>query len=116
MGSRSCRKTKVKMKNYNRNSRRHAGPNAKPIRKFVTVTSEECQGNPEKMVRRFIKKVKSDGLLEEVRSRTHFIKPSEVKRMKNRDTKRLIQKLKVFSQKFFFDTINIDFLILNQKF
>jgi len=81
------------MKNYNRNSRRHAGPNAKPIRKFVTVTSEECQGNPEKMVRRFIKKVKSDGLLEEVRSRTHFTKPSEVKRMKNRDTKRLIQKV-----------------------
>ena len=88
------------MKNSNRNSRRHNG-STKPLRKFVTVTSEECQGNPEKMVRRFIKKVKADGLLEEVRSRTHFTKPSEVKRMKNRDTKRLIQKVNKHREELF---------------
>ena len=81
------------MKNYNRNARHSAKTNSKPLRTFVTVTSEECQGNPEKMVRRFIKKVKTSGVLEECRSRTHFVKPSEVRRMEKRETKRLIQKV-----------------------
>jgi len=57
------------------------------------VTAEECHDNPEKMVRRFIKKVKSAGILEEARSRTHFKKPSEERREKKRERKRLIQKV-----------------------
>ena len=41
--------------------------NKKEIRTCVTVTAEECHNNTEKMVRRFIKKVKNDGIVDEFR-------------------------------------------------
>ena len=34
------------------------------ITSLVTVTSEECGGNPEKMIKKFSKKVKRDGILD----------------------------------------------------
>jgi len=64
----------------------------KEIRTCVTVTSEECHHNAEKMVRRFIKKVKNDGILDEFRDRTRHKKPSVVKAEKKRNKRRLIQK------------------------
>ena len=33
----------------------------KPMSGVITVTAEECAGNPDKMVRRFTKKVKNEG-------------------------------------------------------
>ncbi len=41
----------------------------------------------ERMVRRFIKKVKKEGILEEVRERRRYLKPSEKKRLKRAKAK-----------------------------
>jgi len=82
------------MKNYNnRTPRRHDSANPKPLQKFITVTAEECQGNPDKMVRRFTKKVKSAGLMEEIRERAYFKKPSERRREEKQERERVIQKV-----------------------
>jgi ribosomal protein S21 len=45
------------------------------------------------MVRKFIKKVKREGIIEEFRSRAHFIKPTTRRAEKKRDKKRLIEKV-----------------------
>jgi ribosomal protein S21 len=67
--------------------------NQDKIRTCVTVTHEECNGNAEKMVRRFIKKVKREGIVEEYRQRSHFIKPTVVRAERKRAKKRLIEKV-----------------------
>ena len=59
----------------------------------VEVTDKECGGNAEKMLRRFTKKVKREGVLEEFRERMHFTKPSAVRAERKRNTKRLIEKI-----------------------
>jgi len=46
----------------------------------VTVTAKQCRGNHEKMIRKFIKKCKKEGILEELRERRYFKKPSDKKR------------------------------------
>ena len=46
----------------------------------VVVNAEECRGNHEKMIRRFIKKCKKEKIIEQVRERRYFKKPSDVKR------------------------------------
>tara|TARA_B100001094_G_C17669719_1_gene548164 strand:+ start:105 stop:353 length:249 start_codon:yes stop_codon:yes gene_type:complete len=46
----------------------------------VEVTSRECRGNHDKMIRRFIKKCKKEKIVEEVRERRYYKKPSEKKR------------------------------------
>ena len=63
------------------------------LQPLITVTAEECGGNAEKMVRKFSKKVKKEGLMEELRSRRHFIKPTVLRAEKKRQKKRLIQKV-----------------------
>jgi|TARA_R100000234_G_scaffold98479_1_gene66986 ribosomal protein S21 len=63
------------------------------INTCVQVTDKECGGNAEKMVRRFIKKVKREGIVEEIRERRHFTKPTIVRAEKKRNTKRLIEKI-----------------------
>jgi len=73
---------------YNKNQR-----DRNIIQTCVTVTNAECGGNAEKMVRRFIKKVKRDGVVEEFRQRTHFTKPTVIRAEKKRAKKRLIQKV-----------------------
>ena len=51
------------------------------------VTSKECRGNPERMIRKFIKKTKKEKILEELRDRRHHEKPS-VKRIKKSERAR----------------------------
>ena len=63
------------------------------IEPLIMVTAEECGGNAEKMVRKFSKKVKKEGLMEELRSRRHFVKPTVIRAEKKRQKKRLIQKV-----------------------
>ena len=46
----------------------------------VVVNARECRGNHEKMIRKFIKKCKKAKILEQVRDRRYFKKPSDVKR------------------------------------
>ena len=46
----------------------------------VLVTSKECRGNHERMIRRFIKKTKKERIVEEIRDRKYYKKPSIKKR------------------------------------
>lgn len=65
----------------------------KTISGTLTVTAEECGHNNDKMVRKFIKKVKHEKIIDEVRDRQYFKKPS-VKRLEaRRNTERLIEKI-----------------------
>ena len=46
----------------------------------VVVTARQCRGNHDKMIRKFIKKCKKEGIMEQIRDRRYFKKTSEVKR------------------------------------
>ena len=48
----------------------------------VKVSSKECRGNHERMIRRFIKKCKKERIIEEYKDRQRYKKPSEMKREK----------------------------------
>jgi ribosomal protein S21 len=65
----------------------------KQINSLITVTSEECGGNPERMIKKFSKKVKRDGILEESRERMRFKKNSAKRSEDKRKRKRLIENL-----------------------
>ena len=52
------------------------------------VTSKECRGNPEKMIRKFIKKTKKEGILDEARDRRYYEKPSVKRRKKSEKARR----------------------------
>jgi ribosomal protein S21 len=82
----------MKRKNF-KNNFRSSRNNTKPISGVLTVTAEECGGNIDKMVRKFNKKAKTSGIIEEFRNRTHYVKPSDIKREDNRKRKRTIEKV-----------------------
>ena len=63
------------------------------IETCITVHAEECNGDAEKMVRRFTKKVKRDGIIDEFRSRTHFVAPSEINRQRKQEKKRIVAQV-----------------------
>ena len=63
----------------------------KPINVEVTPRKNE---SPERMIRRFTKKVKKEGILEEVRERSYYVKPSERRKRKRRERARVLQKLR----------------------
>ena len=46
----------------------------------VLVTSKECRGNHERMIKRFIKKTKKEKIIEEAKDRRYYKKPSDKKR------------------------------------
>ena len=48
----------------------------------VKVTLKECRGSVDRMIRRFTKKVKKDRILDEVKERRHYKKPSVAKKEK----------------------------------
>jgi ribosomal protein S21 len=50
----------------------------------VSVRIKQCQGNVDKMIRRFIKKCKKERVIDEVKDRRHYRKPSDAKREKRR--------------------------------
>jgi|TARA_R100000458_G_C8260747_1_gene236284 ribosomal protein S21 len=60
---------------------------------FVTVNSKECGDNPERMIRKFIKKVKKEGIIDEVRERRYFKKQTTLRAEQKRNKKRLVQKI-----------------------
>ena len=49
--------------------------------------------NPNRAIKRFIKKCKKEGFLREVLDRQHYIKPSKKKRLKKIRRKQVYQKL-----------------------
>ena len=62
----------------------------------VKVTSRECRGNHEKMIRRFIKKCKKEKIVEQVRDRRYYKKPSDKKReeLKKAERRRIRDEVK----------------------
>jgi len=50
----------------------------------LQVTSDECSGSFEKMLRRFVRRTKEDGILGEFRSRQGFVKPSQERRKRKK--------------------------------
>jgi small subunit ribosomal protein S21 len=46
----------------------------------VLVTSRECRGNHERMIRRFIKKTKKEKIIEQIKDKRYYKKPSVKKR------------------------------------
>ena len=48
--------------------------------------------NVERLIRRFVKKVKKEGILEEYRNRQYFEKKSDVKRAKKKRQKRIARE------------------------
>lgn len=54
---------------------------AKPIGP-IQVTDTECDGQFDKMLRRFTRRVREEGVLSEVRRRKAFMKPSQIKRVR----------------------------------
>jgi len=58
----------------------------------VGVTSKECRGNHEKMIRKFIKKVKRARIVQEVKDRQRYKKPSVAKKEKSIRARRARQK------------------------
>jgi len=63
---------------------------AKAIHVEVEATSKYLEEN-ERLIKKFVKKVKKDGLLELVRERKYFQKPSE-KRKRKRERKKRISR------------------------
>jgi ribosomal protein S21 len=63
------------------------------IEPCVTVRAEDNNGDPERMIRRFRKMVKMDGIIDEVRSRRYFKAPSEKRREEKQERQRLINKV-----------------------
>ena len=62
----------------------------------VVVKSKECRGNHERMIRRFIKKSKKAKIVEQVRDRRYYKKPSDKKRedRKKAERRRIRDELK----------------------
>ena len=58
----------------------------------VVITPRKNE-SPERMIRRFTKKVKKEGILEEVRDRRYYVKPSQKRRKKRLERKRVMRKL-----------------------
>ena len=59
---------------------------------YVTVKSKDRNMPAEKLIRKFIRKVKKAGIIEEVRERTYYTKPSDLKRLKRKKAKALRAK------------------------
>ena len=47
----------------------------------------------ERLIKRFSRKVKKEGIIEEVRDRRFFVKPSKIRRLKKLRRKRIARKM-----------------------
>ena len=64
---------------------------AKPVHVEVTPRKNE---SPERMIKRFIKKVKKEGIQDEWRAKFMFFeKPTDKRRRKRKERKRIIKRL-----------------------
>lgn len=73
--------------------RRNNSKNQRPLQAQLIVRAEECNDNPEKMVRKFSKLVKKEGIIEECRSRAFFTKPTTKRAEQKRQRQRVIDKV-----------------------
>jgi len=65
----------------------------KIIEPCVIVRAEHNNDDPERMIRRFRKLVKAEGIIEEQRLRRYFKSPSEKRREQKQEKQRLINKV-----------------------
>jgi len=65
----------------------------KELNPCVTVRAEDNHGDVDKMIRRFRKMVKMEGIIEEQRNRRYFKAPSEKRREQKEERQRLINKV-----------------------
>lgn len=65
---------------------------SKPV--HAVVTADECNGDLEKMIKRFSKKVKKEGIIAECFERRQYTKPSVLRRRKALRRKSVLNKLK----------------------
>jgi len=63
---------------------------SRPIRVEIIAKRNE---NPESLIKKFIKKVKKEGIIDEIRERKYYKKPSVLRREKAVRRKYMIQKL-----------------------
>ena len=73
-----------------RNNRRN---HTKPLEPCITIRAEDNNNDPERMIRRFRKMVKTEGIIEEVRNRRYFKPDSEKRREQKEERQRLINKV-----------------------
>ena len=69
----------------------------KPVN--VSVSSKECRGNHERMIRRFLKKSKKAKITEQCRDRARYKKPSIVKREKRNRAERVRRREELKKQR-----------------
>lgn len=50
---------------------------------WIEVSADSCGGNVERMIRKFTKRVRNDGILQEAVQRTYYLQPSEARRRKS---------------------------------
>jgi len=60
----------------------------------VEVTLEECNGNVEKMIRKFSKKLFKSGVLQEIKERQYYVKPSDIRSRSKKSKKYLARQRK----------------------
>jgi len=65
----------------------------KPLEPCVTVYAEDNNNDADRMIRRFRKLVKMEGIIEEQRNRRYFKAPSEKRREQKEERQRLINKV-----------------------
>ena len=65
----------------------------KKLNPCITVHAEDHQYDADRMVRRFRKLVKSEGIIEEQRNRRYFKSDSEKRREQKEERQRLINKV-----------------------
>ena len=76
-----------------RRDRRHH-PDVKSSRAVNVSVYPRKDESPERLIKRFIKKVKKEGIMETIRDRKYYKKPSEVRREKAIKRQRQLDKLK----------------------
>jgi ribosomal protein S21 len=65
----------------------------------VSVRNKDLNAPAEKLIRKFIRKVKKAGILEEYRDRRYYTKPSDAKRLKRKRAQAQSRKTKKKSTK-----------------
>ena len=77
---------------------RKRGSNRRTPKKITGTLEVSCDPNSnltsEALVRKFIKKAKKEGIVEEYRERRYYKSPSEKNRERKRDRERLLEKVK----------------------
>ena len=80
---------------YKPNNKKKRYPSKKPRENNIeglTITSTECNGDMERMIKKFKKKVMKSGLMIELKSRQAYEKPSDKRRRRKKESIRRCRK------------------------